>query len=107
MASQRPAASSPAITGYLHEAANLISSRVGELADSAVRHRPPWMQSPGQPPNDPDHERQWLQAVAIVAAYREQFGVKTNDPSRPRIAACLEAVESGTVATLENGSPPA
>jgi 8-oxo-dGTP diphosphatase len=24
-----------------------------------------------------------------------------------RIAACLEAVESGTVATLENGSPPA
>jgi 8-oxo-dGTP diphosphatase len=24
-----------------------------------------------------------------------------------RIAACLQAIESGTVATLENGSPPA
>ena len=32
------------------------------------------------PPEDPEIERQWLRHVAVVAAYREQFKVTTNDP---------------------------
>jgi conjugative relaxase-like TrwC/TraI family protein len=65
---------------YLDEAAELISTRVDELAAAAVRHRPPWMLPLGMPPEDPDAERQWLRHVAIVAAYREQFKVTANDP---------------------------
>jgi hypothetical protein len=34
----------------------------------------------GLPRQDPDGERQWLRHVAIVAAYREQFKVTTDDP---------------------------
>jgi hypothetical protein len=52
------------------------------------------MQALGQLPNDPEHERQWLAHVAIIAAYREQFTVKTSDPSHP-LGPCAE---SGTPA---------
>jgi hypothetical protein len=83
MASQRPASVTPTISGYLAEAAGLISSRVDEITSSAVRHRPPWMQALGQPPDHPELERQWLRAIAIAAAYREQFAVKTDDPAQP------------------------
>ncbi|HEX3961979.1 MAG TPA: hypothetical protein VHZ03_36010 [Trebonia sp.] len=68
------------IARYLEEAADLIGARVGDLASDAVRHRPPWMLTLGLPRQDPDGERQWLRHVAIVAAYREQFKVTTDDP---------------------------
>ncbi len=71
---------SPAVAQYLRDAMELINTRVAELADTAVRHRPPWMQPLGQPPADPERKRQWLAHVAIVAAYREQFTVTTDDP---------------------------
>jgi hypothetical protein len=74
------AAADPGIGRHLGEAAELISTRVDELAATAVRHRPPWMLPLGLPPDDPDAERQWLRHVAIVAAYRDQFKVTTNDP---------------------------
>jgi hypothetical protein len=70
-----------AVAQYLHDAKELIASRVTELADTAVRHRPPWMQPLGQPPADPEFKRQWLAHVAIIAAYREQLKVTTDDPS--------------------------
>jgi hypothetical protein len=78
-----PGRDSTGISRYLTEAASLISSRVSAIARTAVRHRPSWMQALGQPPGDPEHERQWLRAVAIVAAYREQFAVTTSDPGQP------------------------
>jgi hypothetical protein len=39
------------------------------------------MQSLGQSPADPERNRQWQAQVAIVAAYREQFKVTTDDPA--------------------------
>jgi hypothetical protein len=84
MASSSNAGSdSTGISRYLAEAAALIASRVNEIASTAVRHRPPWMQALGQPPDDPERERQWLRAMAVVAAYREQFVVTTSDPGQP------------------------
>jgi hypothetical protein len=68
------------IARYLDEATDLISTRVDDLAAAAVRHRPPWMLPLGLPPDDPDAERKWLRHVAIVAAYREQYKVSTEDP---------------------------
>jgi hypothetical protein len=68
------------ITRYLGDAADLINERVGDLASAAVRHRPPWMLPLGVTPQDPEAERQWLRHVAIVASYRDQFNITTDDP---------------------------
>lgn len=46
-----------------------------------------------------------LAEFAFVA--RDEVSALVTSLLARRIAACLEAVESGTVATLENGSPPA
>jgi hypothetical protein len=45
--------------------------------------RPPWLLALGQPPGDPERERAWRDHVVIVAAYREQFTVTTDDPAQP------------------------
>jgi hypothetical protein len=54
-----PAAGSGTTTvgRYLTDAASLIASRVSDLADTAARHRPLWMQALGQPPADPNQQR--------------------------------------------------
>ena len=68
------------LTAYLNEAAALITTRVQSLADAAVRFRPPWANALGQPPADSDRAREWLRHVAVVAAYRDQHKVTTDDP---------------------------
>jgi hypothetical protein len=65
---------------WLTEAADLIAARVDELAATAVRHRPPWMLPLGQPPSDAEAERHWLRHVAIIAAYRDQHKITSDDP---------------------------
>jgi len=65
---------------WLTEAGNLITARVDELAATAVRHRPPWMLPLGPPPADPEAERQWLGHVGVIAAYRDQHKVSSDDP---------------------------
>jgi hypothetical protein len=68
------------IARYLDEATALIAARVDELVSTSIRFRPGWTLPLGQAPTDPDLERQWLRHVAIVAAYREQFKITTDDP---------------------------
>jgi conjugative relaxase-like TrwC/TraI family protein len=70
---------SGALGRWLNDAADLITARVDELAGTAVRHRPPWMLPLGQPPADPERERQWNRHIAIIAAYRDQHQVTTDD----------------------------
>jgi len=65
---------------WLTEAGDLITARVNEQAATAVRHRPPWMLPLGQPPADADIERQWHRHVAVIAAYRDQHKVTSDDP---------------------------
>jgi conjugative relaxase-like TrwC/TraI family protein len=65
---------------WLTEAADLITARVDELAATAARHRPPWMLPLGQPPADAEAERQWLHHVAVIAAYRDQHTITSDDP---------------------------
>jgi hypothetical protein len=65
---------------WLTEAGNLITARVDELAATAIRHRPPWMLPLGQPPSDPETERQWLRHVAVITAYRDQHKITSDDP---------------------------
>jgi hypothetical protein len=68
------------VARYLADADKLITARVDELASIAARLRPAWTLLLGQAPEDPDLERQWLRHVAIIAAYRDQFKIATNDP---------------------------
>jgi conjugative relaxase-like TrwC/TraI family protein len=68
------------LADYINDAATLIATRVSSLADAAVRHRPPWMSPLGQQPADPDRAREWLRHVGVIAAYRDQYKVTTNDP---------------------------
>ena len=42
------------LTAYLGNAAALITARVTDLADTAIRLRPPWTSGLGQQPADPD-----------------------------------------------------
>ena len=65
---------------WLTEAGDLITARVDELAVTAVRHRPPWMLPLGQPPADPEAERQWLWHVGVIASYRDQQKITADDP---------------------------
>jgi hypothetical protein len=68
------------LRSYLDDAAALITARVNDLADTAVRHRPPWMSLLGLQPADPDHAREWFRHVAVVAAYRDQQSITSDDP---------------------------
>ena len=68
------------LTGYLSDAAALITTRIQTLADTAVRLRQPWTSALGQQPDDPACGREWLRHVAVVAAYRDQHKVTADDP---------------------------
>jgi hypothetical protein len=70
------------LTGYLSDAANLITTRIHTLADTAVRLRQPWTSALGQPPDEPGRARKWLRHVAVVAAYRDQHKITSDDPSQ-------------------------
>jgi conjugative relaxase-like TrwC/TraI family protein len=65
---------------YLADTADLISARVGELADRAIRERPAWMSMLGQQPRDPELRAKWCRHVAVIAAYRDQHMVTADDP---------------------------
>jgi hypothetical protein len=68
------------LTAYLSDAATLITTRTQALADTAVRLRHPWTSALGQPPDDPGRARKWLRHVAVVAAYRDQHKITSDDP---------------------------
>jgi conjugative relaxase-like TrwC/TraI family protein len=65
---------------YLSDAADLIATRIRTLADTAVRLRQPWTSALGQPPDHPALAREWLRHVAVVAAYRDQHKITSDDP---------------------------
>jgi conjugative relaxase-like TrwC/TraI family protein len=68
------------LTAYLSDAAALITTRIQDLADTAVRVRQPWTTVLGEPPSDPERAHEWLRHAAVVAAYRDQHKITTDDP---------------------------
>jgi hypothetical protein len=68
------------LTAYLGDAAALITARVTDLADTAIRLRPPWTSGLGQRPADPDRACEWRRHVTVIAAYRDQHKIATDDP---------------------------
>jgi hypothetical protein len=67
---------------YLAGISDLISARIDEPADHAIRDRPAWMSMLGQQPRDPERRAEWRRHVAVISAYRDQHKVTTSDPAR-------------------------
>jgi hypothetical protein len=65
---------------YLDEAAALISTRTRSLADTAIGDRPAWMSLLGDLPASQDSRDWWLRHVGVIAAYRDQHQITTDDP---------------------------
>jgi hypothetical protein len=79
---------------YLGDAHGLIAARTDELGKAAVRERPAWTVPLGLPPEDTATEAQWLRHVAIIAAYRDQHKVTSDDP-RQVLGPYVEAGQEG------------
>jgi hypothetical protein len=75
-----PASSDSEITPYLCTSADAISARVRTLTEAATRTQPSWMNALGAPPEDQAGRHQWLHHVGIIAAYRDQYQVSSDDP---------------------------
>jgi conjugative relaxase-like TrwC/TraI family protein len=82
------------LTTYIGDAAALISARIDTLADTAVRQRQPWTTALGSQPDDPAQAREWRRHVAVIAAYRDQYKVTTDDP-RQVLGPCTELGHAG------------
>lgn len=65
---------------FLHDQAHVIASRIEALVEKAEAKQPAWLKALGTAPPDAEGATQWRQHVAVIAAYREQFGVAEDDP---------------------------
>jgi conjugative relaxase-like TrwC/TraI family protein len=63
----------------LHEREHAIETRATTRAERAAASLAPWIGRLGRPPTDPMARSQWLQAVTVVAAYRDRWDIK-DDP---------------------------
>ena len=64
----------------LTERADAMNRRAHTLAEQAVAASAAWTRPLGPPPPDPARHAAWLHEIAIVAAYRERWGVTSRDP---------------------------
>jgi conjugative relaxase-like TrwC/TraI family protein len=65
---------------YLEEAAKLITTRVQALADDAIQQRPAWTSLLGHPPATDNDREHWIHHLGVIAAYRDQYQITTDDP---------------------------
>ncbi|KAE8765398.1 relaxase domain-containing protein [Georgenia thermotolerans] len=71
------------VRGALDERRDLIEARAQALAETAVRHRAPWVLRIGEPPLGRSDRQRWLRHLAVVAAYRDRYGVTSRNPVGP------------------------
>jgi len=77
---QRYPAQHTDLVRYLSDAAELIAARIAALTHDARSHQPAWMTLLGHPPQTTAAREQWLHHIGIIAAYRDQYQVATDDP---------------------------
>ncbi|HEY1915852.1 MAG TPA: MobF family relaxase [Streptosporangiaceae bacterium] len=70
------------LEAYLHDAAELITARVRDLALDAAQRRPAWTSGLGDPPADPSASSDWMRHLGIISAYRDQYQTSTDDPQQ-------------------------
>ncbi|MFE6645092.1 MobF family relaxase [Nocardioides sp. NPDC057772] len=67
----------------LDERKNLIEARASALAESATVDGPVWIRRLGEPPASPVARRNWIAAVATIAAYRDRYQIASDLPLGP------------------------
>ena len=85
------------IVDYLNTAADEIRKRVNALTVDATRMQPAWVQALGAVPGDDARHQEWLRHVGVVAAYRDQYQVSSDDP-RQVLGPCAEPGHAGHAA---------
>ncbi|WP_448074222.1 TrwC relaxase [Georgenia yuyongxinii] len=68
------------VRAALDERRDLIEARAQALAETAVRRRAPWVLRIGEPPLGRSDRQRWLRHLAVVAAYRDRYGVTSQGP---------------------------
>ncbi|MFI5955373.1 MobF family relaxase [Cryptosporangium sp. NPDC051539] len=68
---------------YMAQLRQQIADRVASLVDDALRSRPAWTVALGEAPTASADRQQWLEQLAIVAAYRDQHQILHDDAAHP------------------------
>ncbi|MBB6037725.1 MobF family relaxase [Phytomonospora endophytica] len=68
---------------HLTDSATAINDRISHLTDTVLATHPAWASALGQAPTDPVARRTWQECVGVIAAYRDQFQITSNDPAHP------------------------
>lgn len=67
----------------LDERKGLIEARAAALADAALIERPVWVRRLGESPASPAARRDWIDAAAAIAAYRDRYQIVSDLPLGP------------------------
>lgn len=74
----------PELLGYLDRMNEVIGARVDELRTTVIADEPIWTAGLGPRPLDDPHAAQhWDELAGLGAAYRDTFGISSNDPEHP------------------------
>lgn len=82
------------IIDYLNIAADEIRKRVNALTVDATQGRHVWVNALGAAPDHHARHQEWLHHVGVVAAYRDQYQVSSDDP-RQVLGPCAEPGHAG------------
>ena len=82
------------IAGYLNIVADEIRKRVQALAADATATRPAWVNALGALPIHRAQQQEWLHHLGVVAAYRDQYQITSDDPHQV-LGPCAEPGHAG------------
>lgn len=88
----------PDMRQALAERHQLIEQRAATLAERAATDDAPWIRALGDRPNHPRKKEAWLRYVRTVAAYRDRYGVTSDDPLGPEPDGIAQKIDQARAA---------
>lgn len=73
----------PELLDYLHRINDAIGARVNQLRATVAAEEPAWTGALGPRPDDSAIADRWDEVAGLGAAYRDTYGVTTDDPRHP------------------------
>ncbi|WP_033374729.1 MobF family relaxase [Actinopolyspora halophila] len=71
------------VTDYARQLNTAVEHRHHELREHVIADPPRWTTALGPRPQDPAAAEDWDHLVGLAAAYRETYGITTDDPAHP------------------------
>ncbi|MBL3678896.1 MobF family relaxase [Leucobacter chromiireducens] len=88
----------PDMRQALAERHQLIEQRAAALAERATADGAPWVQALGARPDDPRKQEAWARYVRTVAAYRDRYGVTSDDALGPAPDGIAQTIDQARAA---------